>query len=106
PAYLLLAWFHLETMRISYWMFSVVALPGKNLRDHAILNAILIFLYVMALTTIGSMIAGVLAGVGTVLYLIVQSIAGNALGWGDYWLDVMWYSAAIPGLVLVGMLKR
>lgn len=103
PFYLVLAWFHLETIRIAYWMFAVAALPRVSLRRRALLNFFLIPLYVTLLTGIGSIITG-LAAIPTMLAAgIIGSVIGTLPNPGAH---IVWMLAAIPGLLLVGYIKR
>lgn len=97
----LIAWFHLETLRIAYWMFAVAALPQVNLLQKAIANFFLIILYVGALTLVGISISG-MSG------LFVLAIRGAIMsdldkGFAD---PVVWMIGALPGLFVVGFLKR
>ncbi|MCC6547854.1 hypothetical protein IT570_11875 [Candidatus Sumerlaeota bacterium] len=99
----LLVWFHLETLRIAYWMFSVPALPQVNLRQRAVTNLVLTALYVVLLTVLGSGVTGVCSAVaGGVLSLLghfypVKHIDIPTLSF---------FLGSIPGLLIVIGLKR
>lgn len=103
PFYLVMAWFHLETIRIAYWMFAVAALPRVDLRRRALLNFVLIPLYVGLLTGIGSIITGLTWMPAMIATGVVASSLGFVPTGGEYYL---WMLAALPGLLLVAYIKR
>lgn len=108
PVFLLLAWFHLETLRIAYWMFAVAALPQVKLLNKAIVNAFLVSIYVLMLTAVGSMITGIVASVlGVVVVSTVRSLS-YAAAWNldPFAVRTAWIIGAVPGLILVAFLKR
>lgn len=107
PVYLFLAWFHLETIRIAYWMFAVAALPRVSLKGKAVANFFLIPIYVLTLTAVGSMItapAAVLLAFGQML--IAEMSGAITIRQDPFGSDVAWGLGAIPGLLLVLLLKR
>lgn len=107
PCFVLLAWFHLETLRIAYWMFAVAALPQVKLMHRAVVNLFLICLYVTVLTGIGSMVTGLLGLIGGAAFtLMTGSPTGGGPGTNPFAPMLPWALASIPGLLVVGFLKR
>ncbi|MBI1291949.1 hypothetical protein GC173_12025 [bacterium] len=112
PTLVVLAWFHLETMRLAHWMFAITALPGLNLIKRAVLMFIQILGFVTALTLLGSAITGA-------FFLVLMIFGGIALGFftsgnfsnslGSDIMEMnpnpMWHLAALGGLLGVGLLK-
>ncbi len=99
-----LAWFHLETLRIAYWMFATAALPRIDLRQKAIANLFLIIAYVTLLTGMGVAISGMIGLFGSAFLMIPATQAGanpNPFG-----VHLTWVVAAIIGLLIVGFFKR
>ncbi|MEO8376149.1 MAG: hypothetical protein ABI579_00635 [Candidatus Sumerlaeota bacterium] len=99
----ILVWFHLETLRIAYWMFAIPALSQVDLRQRAISNLLVTGMYVFLLTAIGSMVTGILGGLGTAFFALfgkaftVKSVDEATLGF---------FVGSIPGLLLIIYLKR
>jgi hypothetical protein len=102
---IILAWFHLETLRIAYWMFATASLPRINLLNKAIVNFMLVILYVSMLTAIGSAATGIcglfLGAVETSLMSATGQYSGDFFG-----NHLAWAFASMIGLMSVGFLKR
>lgn len=99
----LLAWFHLETLRISYWMFAIPSLSQVNLRTRALVNLIITGFYVGILTGIGSAVTGVFSVSGILLFELMGQTGPKAP------LDrptVEFFIGSIPGILIVIFCKR
>lgn len=103
PTYVALAWFHLETLRIAYWMFAVAALPKLNLLNRAILNFFIIPLYVALLTILGSIVTGIL---GMVFSAMMVFLSGTGNPDGVMSSHAGWALGTLPSLLFIGAIKR
>ena len=107
--YAMLAWFHLESLRIAYWMFAVAALPRFDLRSRAAGNLVIVVIYVITLTAVGGAVTGLVwmpvAMVAGAVGLALESAQVTGIvpdpGFGGSWM-----LAAVGGMVLVGYIKR
>ncbi len=123
PFAIMLAFFHLESLRIAYWMFAISAIPRISLLNKAIVNLVLIAMYVPALTLLGIAVSGgfamISAGVTALIgYGIIES-TNSTSGLGQfleslgelviadfYNSNIIFMFAAIPGFLLIGYIKR
>lgn len=112
PTMLLVAWFHLETMRLAHWMFAITALPGLSLPQRAVVMLMQVGLFVTGLTILGSMITGVL----WMMTVGVMAVGLSGLGIQRVGTSSMmefvvgttspaWYLSALLGLLTVGSIK-
>ena len=105
PVFVAMVWFHLETLRIAYWMFAIAALPKLNLLNRAIFNFFVIPLYVFLLTAIGSMVTGIL---GLIFSGLAMVVAGGSKGGvhDPFSSHVGWALGTLPSLLLIALIKR
>jgi len=108
---LILAWFHLETMRLAHWMFAITALPGLNLIQRAVLMLLQVFGFVTALTALGSAITGAFFIVFALLgALLNEMVPASLLGFRlSYLMEVnpnpLWHLSSLAGLIAVALIK-
>lgn len=101
PFYITLAFFHLETLRIAYWMFSSAALPRLNLMRKAVGNFFIIPMIVFMLTAIGSAITGLCWFAVNILLEVLDIHSASSFD-----THLAWGLASIPGLLVVSLIKR
>ncbi|MDX2175893.1 MAG: hypothetical protein SF028_05425 [Candidatus Sumerlaeia bacterium] len=95
------AWFHFETVRLAHAMFALGALPRIRLGRLAAMNFLMVSVFVFLLSGIGCAVTGLVA-LSVVVPLEVLG-SGSAGGLAS---AAAWSLAAIPGFVVVGLLKR
>lgn len=99
----ILPFFHLESVRIAHGIFAVTALPGLSLPRRAATGLVSISLFTVALTVVGSMMTGVVAG----MLLVGEASAGAWYsGFFDDPISPGFYIASIFPLVAIAYLKR
>lgn len=101
--FVLLVWFHLETLRISYWMFAIPSLSQIDLRAKAIANLLVTGVYVFLLTAAGSMVTGL---IGLVFSGILEALTSSAPPSTMSSFTSGFFLAAIPGLLVIIYFKR
>ncbi len=107
PFFLLLAWFHLESLRIAFWMFASAALPRLNLRNRALFNLIAIPFYVTTLTFAGMAVTGAPGLILAAFFMagMQASIGGNP-AFNPFQVTSVWAVTAVMAMLLVGLAKR
>jgi hypothetical protein len=102
-----MAWFHLESIRLAHWMFAAHALPRVPLARAGAVNFGTMTGLVIGLSALGSAItamAMVVIAIGMTTLLLVTG--HNSLGEEFYFGYTVWMLASVAGALAVLWLKR
>ncbi len=102
PSLAALALFHFQSVKLAHAMFALGALPRVRLGALAMNNFLLIAAYVVVLSMVGCLVAGI---AWIPLAIVGSSISGSSMFRGNVAVEVSWLLASIPGLAAVGMMK-
>jgi hypothetical protein len=101
---IVMAWFHFESIRLGHWMFAIHAMPKISLGRASVLNFIIIGLFVVMFSALGSAITGPLAVLmGFLREATANAMTGNLSYLGYYG---TWAFGTIPGALAVIFCKR
>lgn len=101
---LALAWVHFESVRLAHWLFAEHAVPRIKLAQAAGINAIVVFVVVGFLLSLGSFLTGILA---IILALFAEGwSSGGRSEFSALAYPYLWEMAAIPALLIAAWFKR